>query len=227
MPALSIYSRTLSIHAGWIKASLQCLQPIENLMDKLSSDHEKAKEKAEKAAKTLVQTAVRKNAATQSQNVKKRKKDAGNDAVARLELEAALAQEALDIASQNQNQEECVKAAVEKALEACKLQTHINLTVLNKTMVDEEASKTAGTAAMEVKLREAQAKVLAAKNGGGGDRGGSDQDVAAKALGLQAAIVALRRSGSLAPAVKKTNKGNKSLKEIEGEMRRFGKHLLK
>lgn len=196
-------------------------------MDKLANDHQKAREKAEKTAKTLVQTAVRKSTAAQSKDAKKRKKDAGQDAVAKLEVEAELAKEALDKESQNQQQEESVKAAVEKALAACKPPTHVNLTVLNKAAVDTEMGKSAGTAAMEARLREAQAKVLAAKNtSSSGGQSSEDQDVAGKAVGLQAAIVALRRSGSLAPAIKK-NKGNKNLKEIETEMRKFGKHLLK
>eukprot|EP00438_Fugacium_kawagutii_P005017 Skav216761 [mRNA] locus=scaffold1917:56688:62493:- [translate_table: standard] len=212
---------------SWFTATLQCLRPIENLMEKIASDHEKAKEKAEKTAKTLVQTAVRKTSSVQTKDAKKRKKDAGPDPVAKAEVEAALAAEALDKASQSQQQEESVKAAVEKALAACKPPTHINLTVLNKSAVDVDG-KTAGTAAMEAKLMEAKARVLAAKNNAGGGPGQSDDqdDMAGKAVGLQAAIVALRRRGSLAPAVKK-NKGPKNMKEIESEMRKFGKHLLK
>ena len=59
---------------GWCVARLQTLIPVANFEEKLNKDFESQKERAEKAAKNLVQAANRKNQIRDLKETKKRKR---------------------------------------------------------------------------------------------------------------------------------------------------------
>lgn len=58
--------------ACWGTVQMQALVPIDNLMEKLEDDVRKQKEKAEKNAKNLVQSAIRKKQSKDSRDDKKK-----------------------------------------------------------------------------------------------------------------------------------------------------------
>ena len=211
---------------------MECLVPVPDIQGKLDADLVKAKEKAEKAAKSLVQTSARKANAQVSKESKKRKKAVDNsDPVAMAQLEANLAREALEKDHLAQQQDEHVRAAVSKALALCKTPSSVGLTVLSKTSGADLGDKTARAEAMAAALREAEKKVAAAS---ASNQGGSSLATSTKegkdhiVVGLQAAMSVLRRQGSLAPTALKKGKAKKDDKSLaEGDLKKLGKHLLK
>lgn len=223
---------------GWGQARLQTLVPIDNLQAKLEIDFDKEKERAERTAKNMVQSAMRKNQNRERQEAKKKQKQQKNQSAVEVKPEDALQneinahQEELRKIQCQEDEEKQVQAAIAAAVAKCKPRTSIPLTILMQT---EAVEKSARAKAMQEAMKRAEEKLQQIQTGLGslgtgsalgGDVSSSVQGGQETAVGIQAVLHALRETGSLPQ--KKIIKGKKDDKAMTAtEMKKLGKHLLK
>ena len=230
---------------------MQALVPVDNLMEKLEDDLRKQKEKAEKNAKNLVQSAVRKKQSKDTREDKKNMKNQKNQADTsdereKLQQQVNAAEIELARMEERQQQEQEVQKRIQKTLDQCKLPDSIPLTVMTTTQGNQSSGARAKV--MEETMRLAKARLASmdeaasVASASGAPASAAEVPSAAPtsedlklqklgsqghALGIQAAVSVLRRQGTLA-APKKGAKGKKDDKAITaGEMKKIGKHLLK
>ncbi len=224
---------------GWGEARLQTLVPIDHLEAKLAMDFDKEKERAEKTAKNMVQSAMRKNLNREKQEAKKKQKSQKNQIAEEVKPEDALQneidahQEELRKIQCQEDEEKQVQCAIAAAVAKCKPRTSIPLTILTQT---ETVEKSARAKAMQEAMKRAEEKLLRLQTGCSGSGGPGTVFGDAKssniqggqetAVGIQAVLHALRQTGSLPQ--KKIAKGKKDDKAMTAnEMKKLGKHLLK
>lgn len=215
----------------WGTIDMQVLVPVDGVQEKLAGELQKQREKAEKAARSLVQSAMRKKQSKETKEEKKRKKafeTAGDREKLQLQVDAAEGE--LSRLQEVESEEKQVKEAIDKALSKCSLPSSIPLTVLTLT---EPAEKGARAKAMQEQMKQAKAK-LATMDGEDAsveEPRGLDKltypGIPHNTIGAQAAISVLRKNGTLAQP-KKAAKGKKDDKAItQSEMKKLGKHILK
>ena len=220
-------------------ARLQTLIPVANFEEKLNKDFESQKERAEKAAKNLVQAANRKNQIRDLKETKKRKKGQAEakDEAEQLQAEIDANQAGLQKLQLQEAEEEQVQAAIECAVAKCKPRTSIPLTVMVQQEAVEKSARVKAMMDAVQKAEEQLQKLHASGDGGEGDgsavkaaspQAKGESSSQETAVGIQGALHLLRRQGSLAqkPVKGKTNKkDDKAVAAVE--IRKMGKHLLK
>lgn len=219
------FSQFSQLQSGRGQAQLQVAKPLHNLQQKIEDDLAKDKEKAEKTAKNLVQSALRRNQNREAKESKKRKKQQAqvdND-IERLQMEVSNNKADLEKLKHAEEEEAHVQEAIAKALASCKPRTSIPLTVL---AAKETVEKSARAKAMQSALQEAEAKLAGALAPTPSSASTPKPSGQESAVGVRAVLVALHDDGALEP--KKVNKNKKDDKALTtAEMRKLGKHLLK
>ena len=205
---------------------MKILKPIDNLMDKLQQDLDKQKEKAEKTAKLLDQSASKKRQAVENKENKKKRKQAqqSEDPLAQVKLDKENAEAELKKLQHSAEEDKHIQEALDKALASCKMPETIPINVCVASAIV-PVDKSARSEAMMAALQKAKNKLATANTTSGKEEGAMEESASSLQVGLQAAVEYQRRQGNIATKKKKGTKDEKSM--VTADLRKIGKHLLK
>ena len=220
-----------------MKCTVRQIIPLGNLQNKLQDELKRTREKADKVAQNMIAKQVRET----SKKTKAAEKAAGKSARGKGKVKTSQTEKmevdeegtdkpsfedellrAKNIETEAANKQEKLDQLLSQHMAEFQLPTEVPLTVMASS--EQKASESARALLMAQALAQAAAirskadSMKAAENSK--TDGGSNVGI-----GMQAAIAALEKNGSLQPAKNKKEKDDKSM--AQSEMLKFGRHLLK